>query len=135
MAAELNVILLHPETDSSQVPCPRDIWNGMVSHDGALYMFGGATTKYGPATKEGDLGTLGTLNDLWRYSPHQDSWELVEEDNGRAGCSETDMRPSGRVLPAWVPVGESLYLFGGLSVLDVGWKAALLNDLWRYDPD
>ena len=127
--------LLQPHDDHRRNgPGPRDIWNGVLSHEGSLYVFGGATARYGPATKEGDLTTLGTLNDLWQYDPRSGVWEPVEEDDGRSGYSGSDRRPSGRVLPAWLPVGDRLYLYGGLSVTGEGWRTILLNDLWRLDP-
>ena len=131
----IDLSLIHPNTDSDTVPSPRDIWNGMVPHKGALHMFGGATTKFGPAQKTADLGTLGTLNDLWKYTPGNEWWELVQEDDDRRGFTDTDGRPCGRVLPARLSVDTALYLFGGISILDIGWNAVLLNDLWRLDPD
>ena len=53
--------------ENRAVPSPRDAWGGMLAYQGSLLLFGGATTKYGPATRPGDLTSLGTLNDLWRY--------------------------------------------------------------------
>ena len=128
--------MLHPHQEDTHeaIPCARDIWNGMLAYDGSLYVFGGATLKYGPAKTHGDLTTLGTLDDLWRYDPATAAWTQLEEDDGRSGFSPSVDRPCGRVLPAWVAVKDRFYLFGGLSVLSAGWQTCLLNDLWSYDP-
>jgi len=106
----------------------------MLAHGQSLYLFGGATTKHGPATRPGDLTTLGTLNDLWRYDLATSAWDCLEPDSDECGFQPGAARPSGRVLPAWTPVGGRFYLFGGLTILEVGWQTRLLNDLWAFDP-
>ena len=127
--------MLHAHRDMHEaIPCPRDIWGGMLAYNGCLFVFGGAFLKYGPAKTHGDLTTLGTLNDLWRYDPAAATWTQLEEDDGSSGFSPSADRPCGRVLPAWVAVKDRFYLFGGLSVLGAGWRTRLLNDLWSYDP-
>jgi len=131
MSWSWELLVAHGEEEA---PCPRDVWGGMLAHGGRLFLFGGATARYGPARAPGDLSTLGTLNDLWTYDPEHNRWTQLEGDDGSSGFSISAGRPCGRVLPAWVPVGGKFYLFGGLSVLGPGWRTCLLNDLWSYDP-
>ncbi len=128
--------MLHPhqENEPETVPCARDIWGGMLAYDACLYVFGGLHTKYGPAQAPGDLSTVGTLNDLWRYDVTRGAWDMLEADDGTSGFSDSADRPCGRVLPAWVPVQDRFYLFGGLCNLSAGFRNCLLNDLWSYDP-
>ena len=133
------------------VPIARDPWNGMLAHDGSLYLFGGAFPKYGPPKGPGDLKTLGVLNDLWQFdlqhgaalqaveadnksAPRENHWHQIEADDGRAVFEPSAKRPCGRVLPCWVVVHDKFYLFGGLTAFAPGWKTRLLNDLWCYDP-
>ena len=128
--------LLHPHADDpgDAAPGPRELPGGLVSHDGALYAFGGGTARHGTPEHSGDLTKMGALNDLWRYDPAGGSWTKLEDDDRRAGTSFNDERPCGRMLPAFEAIGDRLYLFGGLTVLGAGWRPHLLNDLWSYDP-
>jgi N-acetylneuraminic acid mutarotase len=107
----------------------------MLAYDGRAYLFGGTTTMYGQAKGPGDLTVLGSMNDLWRYDMDGEDWMRLEDHDGRVGFTPSDPRPCTRMLTAWHPVGHRLYLFGGITILGAGWKAAKLNDTWSYDPN
>jgi len=126
---------LVPHSDKrDDVPVPRDPWNGMLPHNGSLYLFGGAYPRYGPPRGPADLKTLGVLNDLWRFDLQSGTWHEILADDGQTHFDPSARRPCGRVLPCWVEANGKFYLFGGLTVLGAGWKIRLLNDLWSFDP-
>ena len=128
--------VLHPHTDASSenLPCPREAPGDMVEYRDRLYLFGGGTLRYGQSSGQGNKATLGALNDLWTYDTQANEWEQIQADDGTAGFDASADRPCTRILPAWVAVDDILYLFGGLSILEQGWKHTQLNDLWAYHP-
>lgn len=128
------LLVPHNKNGGDSQPLPRDPWNALLAYEDALYLFGGVYPKYGPSQSPGDLSTMGSLNDLWRFGIRDGSWTLLQPDNGSALFDESDVRPCGRVLPGWAEVGGKFYLFGGLTAFGAGWKTRLLNDLWQYDP-
>ncbi|MDE3001361.1 MAG: hypothetical protein OXU79_19975 [Gemmatimonadota bacterium] len=136
MTSEFNWRLCHPDVDSTggDVPCAREAPGVLLPYRGRIYMFGGGTLKYGASSGQGNKSTLGALNDLWLYDPSVEEWNLLEANDGAAGFDAASDRPCARMLPAWVEINDRFFLFGGLSILSEGWKFALLNDLWMYDP-
>ena len=136
MASTFQWQLCHPHTDtpSDRMPCPREAPGAILAHRHQLYLFGGGTLKYGQSTGQGNKRALGALNDLWRYDPAANQWQVLQPDDGAEGFAAAAARPCARMLPAWVEVDGLFYLFGGLSILGAGWKFTLLNDLWVYDP-
>ena len=127
------LLVPHSKTQTN-IPVPRDSWNGMLAHNHSLYLFGGVYPRYGPPRGPADLKTMGSLNDLWRYDITEKSWQRLQADNGLADFQNGSTRPCGRVLPCWVEVGGKFYLFGGLTSVAKGWKMKLLNDLWQFNP-
>ena len=127
---------LEPQGDhtTTRVPLARDPWNGILTYDNSLYLFGGAYPRYGTPTGPGDLTRLGVTNDLWKYDLTSHVWTPIELDNGENQFDSDSSRPCARVLPCWANVDNRFYLFGGLTVRGSGWKTQLLNDLWRYCP-
>lgn len=73
-----------------------------------LYLFGGSRER-GP-----------TLNDLYQFQPERRRWTRLEESSG-------DL-PSPRYAPAFIALGQRIYLFGGGDG-----KGGYLNDLYTYD--
>jgi N-acetylneuraminic acid mutarotase len=71
---------------------------------------------------------------LWEFDTRKAQWQRLESDDGTSGFDTSARRPSGRVLPAWDEVDGKFYLFGGLSVMSVGWQFRLMNDFWSFDP-
>ena len=124
----------HRDNPAGNAPLPRDPWNALLGFDGVLYLFGGVFPKYGPPRGPGDLTTMGSLNDLWRFDPAGATWACLHQDDGQADFDPRADRPCGRVLPCWVEVQGKFYLFGGLTAYGEGWQTRLLNDFWCYDP-
>jgi len=127
-------LIPHQAIGGDNQPVPRDAWNGMLAHDGALYLFGGAYPRFGPPAGPADLKTLGSLNDLWRFDLSRNCWQRLLADDGQSQFDTSAQRPCGRVLPSWIVAAGKFYLIGGLTVVAAGWKTRLLNDFWRYDP-
>jgi N-acetylneuraminic acid mutarotase len=75
----------------------------------SLYLFGGSRER-GP-----------TLYDLYQFQPDRQKWTRLE-----AGTGEP---PSPRYAPAFIAVGERIYLFGGGDG-----KGGYVNDLYVYEP-
>ena len=84
-------------------------------------------------------GTLGYLNDLWRYTPGGGQWTWVGGSNalnasgvyGTLGIAAPGNVPgarSGSVV--WLDNAGKLRLFGGLGYDSTG--TGVLNDLWVY---
>lgn len=128
--------LLHPhaEAPSDHAPCPREAPGAILEYGSRFYLFGGGTLRYGESSGQGNKATLGALNDLWTYDPRANEWDAIEADDGATGFDASADRPCTRILPAWVGVDDTLYLFGGLSILRQGWQHTQLNDLWAYHP-
>jgi N-acetylneuraminic acid mutarotase len=109
--------------------------------NGNLWLFGG----YGLDS----AGTLGDLNDLWRYSPSTNQWTWIAGSTtvvctnrcGRFGVYGTKGIAAAANLPgsreqasAWTDSNGSFWLFGGLGADSAG-TYGLLNDLWKFDPN
>jgi N-acetylneuraminic acid mutarotase len=107
---------------------------------GDLWLFGGGGND--------SAGTVGRLNDLWRYSPKSGQWTWVSGSNtgdapgvyGTQGVEAQTNAPGARMASAaWIDGAGDLWLFGG-DGLDANGDglyngiAADLNDLWRYSP-
>jgi hypothetical protein len=82
-------------------------------------------------------GALGTLNDLWVYTPASDKWRWESGDNSRnsagvygtKGTGAAANKPGGRALEyIWLDGAGNLWTFGGY---DVG--ANDFNDLWKFN--
>ncbi|MHB8453912.1 MAG: kelch repeat-containing protein [Acidiferrobacterales bacterium] len=87
-------------------------------------------------------GTLGYLNDLWKYSPTTGGWTWAsgadkENSAGHYGIRNSAVPtnvPGGRYLSvAWTDSAGNLWLFGGIGYDSTG-KLGNLNDLWKFSP-
>jgi len=85
-------------------------------------------------------GTLGYLNDLWRYTPGGGQWTWVGGSTtvnpkgvygtlGVAAAGNVPGARSGSVV--WLDNAGKLWLFGGLGYDSTG-TGSVLNDLWVY---
>jgi N-acetylneuraminic acid mutarotase len=112
-------------------PGGRDIWGNSWVHGGQLYLFGGAWNRFEPGDRP-DLDRLGVGNDLWRFDPPTETWTCLAADDGSLAYHAGLSRPGGRLLASCWVVGDDVYLFGGLTILEHGQIGRALNDLWRY---
>ena len=87
-------------------------------------------------------GTLGSLNDLWRYQPATGNWAWMKGDDlvnqagiyGSLGVPAAANKPGGRGRAvSWTDPAGDFWLFGGLGY-DQNDDWGRLNDLWRYQP-
>ena len=95
-------------------------------------------------------GTLGYLNDLWKYTPGSDGsageWTWMGGSTtagpnggqagvyGTLGTAATTNYPGGRdAATGWTDASGNVWLFGGLGADSTG-AEGYLNDLWKYTP-
>ncbi|MGA2024272.1 MAG: kelch repeat-containing protein [Steroidobacteraceae bacterium] len=117
---------------ASNVPGARYSASTWIDASGNLWLFGG----YG----YGATGVLGSLNDLWRYSPSSEQWTWVGGGNGdntggvygTQGAGAAGDVPGARYSAnSWIDTSGNLWLFGGYGYDSTG-AVGYLNDLWRY---
>jgi N-acetylneuraminic acid mutarotase len=119
---------------AATVPGARNSAGTWVDQNGDFWLWGG----YGYDS----AGTLGDLNDLWRYDPAMNQWAWIGGSNtvdasgiyGSQGVPAADNVPGARSnAAAWVDGNGKFWLFGGYRSYSAG-KGDQLNDLWQYDP-
>lgn len=105
---------------------------------GLVWLFGGL--GYDAPGTSGGSGSLGSLNDLWTFSPSSGRWtwvggSLAVNASGLYGTQGTGASaniPGARSASAgWLDATGHLWLFGG-SGLDGAGNWGDLNDLWRF---
>lgn len=105
-------------------------------HDGAgnLWLFGGLGYD--------STGTVGSLNDLWEFSPSTSLWTWMGGSSsvnpmgsyGTQGTAASTNVPGGREAAlSWVDSAGNAWLFGGSGLGTTG-SGGDLNDLWKYAP-
>jgi N-acetylneuraminic acid mutarotase len=117
---------------SGNVPGARESAVSWTDAAGDFWLFGGL--GYDSA------GSMGELNDLWKYGGGQWTWvsgsNLVNQ-RGAWGVVETPAHtnvPSARdSAQTWVDLSGNLWLFGGNGTDSTG-SQGQLNDLWVYEP-
>jgi N-acetylneuraminic acid mutarotase len=114
----------------SNVPGARQGVASWTDAVGAYWLFGG----YGLDS----AGTLGDLNDLWKYSSGEWTWvggsNLANQSGtyGTQGIAASNNLPGARSAPVlWADAAGNLWLFGGNGV-DSAANEGYLNDLWKY---
>lgn len=115
---------------SNNVPGGRYETVTSTDASGNVWLFGG--TGYDSA------GTVGSLNDLWKYSQGQWTWmsgsNVVGQRGtyGTLGVASPSNVPGARIEPvSWSDSAGNLWLFGGFG-LDSAGSNGMLNDLWKY---
>jgi N-acetylneuraminic acid mutarotase len=122
---------------TSNTPGCRESAVSWTDISGNLWLFGG--------TGYDSTGTLGELNDLWKFSPTIKEWTWVGGSNkgdaggvyGIIGVASANNAPGGRASAAgWTDTSGNLWLFGGAGFDSTGTIKGdgVLNDLWRYQP-
>jgi N-acetylneuraminic acid mutarotase len=119
---------------ASNAPGARYDSSSWTDSSGNLWLFGG----YGYNA----TGNLGSLNDLWRYSPSTGLWTWISGgtgDNasgvyGTLGTAAATNAPGARYsASSWIDATGNLWLFGGYGY-DATGVAGYLNDLWEFNP-
>ncbi len=116
----------------ANLPPPRQSPVAWIDSSGNLWMFGGTGVIPGA-----NVNTVGSLNDLWSYSPATGEWTWVSGSNtanaaasyGTLGTAAPGNVPDGRDTAAsWIDSADNLWLFGGNSL------SGFHNDLWKFTP-
>ncbi len=124
---------------TANIPGARTWSVGWTDGSGNLWLFGGRGND--------SKGIVGTLNDLWKYDPANQTWTWVSGANvlnqqtlgpsgvyGTQGVPSSTNVPGGRVAPvSWADANGNLWLFGGEGV-DSNNVDGELNDLWEFSP-
>jgi N-acetylneuraminic acid mutarotase len=119
---------------AGNVPGARYSATSWTDASGNLWLFGGIGY--------GSTGAVGTLNDLWQYSPSTGLWTWVSggEVNNAVGVYGTQGAGSAGTVPgarqaanSWTDSSGNLWLFGGYGYDSMG-GLGYLNDMWRYSP-
>ena len=114
------------------VPGARGTKMNWTDAAGNVWLFGGLGYD--------SEGTLGYLNDLWKYSSGQWTWmggsNLVNQQGtySTQGTAAPDNVPGARAnATTWTDAAGNFWLFGGQGFDSAG-TLGYLNDLWRYVP-
>jgi hypothetical protein len=98
---------------------------------GNLWLFGGF--RYDANGTNG-----GVLNDLWKYSSGEWTWESGSQSMNQSGVYGTQGLPAPNNVPGarnsavgWSDSSGNLWLFGGNGYPSIG-LSGWLNDLWKY---
>lgn len=112
----------------SNIPGPRESAVSWTDSSGNFWLFGGVGND--------STGSLGNLNDLWKYSAGEWTWmsgsKFVNQPStfGTQGTPSAGNTPGARYeAVGWTDATGNLWLFGGASGLAT---FSPLNDLWKY---
>lgn len=113
---------------AGNVPGGRQNALSAIDAGGNLWLFGGSGVD--------SAGTVGVLNDLWKFSPTSNQWEWVSGSNIVNALSVFTTGtpvPGARYTSAGGMDGlGNFWIFGGNGFDSVGARG-LLNDLWIYN--
>lgn len=116
----------------SNVPGARTSAVSWIDSSGNLWLFG-AIFGYDSS------GTLGSLNDLWKFDGTNWTWISGASVINQPGVYGTLGMPSASNVPGarggsttWTDKSGNLWLFGGAG-LDSAGTSGVLNDLWKFD--
>jgi N-acetylneuraminic acid mutarotase len=119
---------------ASNLPGARYAASSWIDSSGNLWLFGG----YGADS----TGSVGKLNDLWRYSPSSGQWAWISGEDvanvtglyGTLGTASTSSVPGAReAASSWIDSSGNLWLLGGVGY-DSSGNVGSLDDLWEYSP-
>src|SRR5579859_5698827 len=118
--------------DPNNVPGGRQSPTIWIDASGNVWLFGGQGLD--------STGTVGKLNDLWKYSEGEWTWisgsSMVNQPGayGTEGLGAATNVPGARgAAVGWIDAAGNLWLFGGNGSDSTG-AVGLLNDLWEYEP-
>jgi N-acetylneuraminic acid mutarotase len=130
------------QPNPANIPGARQGASSWIDSSGNWWFFGG--------TGVDSAGTIGYLNDLWKFNASTQQWTWMGGNNtvpkvsgstlgqpgvyGTLGSPAPGNVPGGRSgASSWVDASGNFWLFGGSGFDSKGSKSAL-NDLWRFDP-
>ena len=115
---------------TNNVPGGRYEAVSWTDSSGSVWLFGG--------TGLDSAGSVGSLNDLWKYSQGQWTWmsgsNVVGQHGtyGTLGVASPNNVPGARIeAVSWSDSAGNLWLFGGFG-LDSAGSNGMLSDLWKY---
>jgi N-acetylneuraminic acid mutarotase len=115
---------------ANNIPSARSGAVSWIDSSGNFWLFGGLTSD--------SNGTNGELNDLWKYSNGEWTWEsgsnMVDQKGtyGALGIATPANIPGARLWAvSWIDLSGSLWLFGGVGYDSTG-ANGILNDLWKF---
>jgi len=118
---------------AGNIPGGRSEAMSWTDTNGNLWVFGGRGCDSTANTLCDNL-----LNDLWKYSAGQWTWESGSNVNSQSGSYGTKGTTSSNNVPGartgattWTDTAGNLWLFGG-SGADSTVATSDLNDLWKY---
>lgn len=115
---------------SINFPGARDSASSWKDSSGNFWLFGGLGMD--------SNGNYGNLNDLWKYSPTNNTWVWVSGSStvNAAGAYGTQNEGTAQTGPgarsnavSWTDSSGNFWLFGGTDL-----NAAYYNDLWEFVP-
>jgi len=119
---------------AGNVPGARGSAASWTDSAGNLWLFGGQGFDAN--------GNMGSLNDLWKFSPSTGEWIWVSGSNtagatgtyGTQGMAAAGNVPGARdLVVSWTDSAGNLWLFGG-DGLDAHGSIGPLSDVWEYQP-
>jgi hypothetical protein len=116
---------------AGNVPGARTQAVSWTDSSGNVWLFGGSSHI-------ANRGSIGDLNDLWKYTPATGEWTWMSGSNtgdqpgvyGTLGVPAATNVPGARdSAVSWTDANGNLWLFGGMYN-----NTDHFNDLWRYTP-
>lgn len=113
---------------TNNIPCARGWSASWITSTGEFWLFGGG------GINPGGNGIVGSLNDLWVYTPATNKWLWLSGANtldavtvyGTKGDPLSGGQPGARTgSSSWIDAGGMLWLFGG---------SGGGNELWYFNP-
>ena len=118
--------------DLANIPGARNSCITWIDSSGNLWLFGG----YGLD----DWGSVGNLNDLWKFDGINWTWISGNNFRNHAGTYGTKGTPDPSNIPgaryesiSWIDSSNNLWLFGGTYYNDSSDIFYYFNDLWKFD--
>jgi N-acetylneuraminic acid mutarotase len=116
---------------STSAPGARSDPSGWVDASGVLWLFGGLGID--------STGSLGELNDLWKFDGSNWTWVKGVTTKGASGTYGTQGTAASANIPGarhftttWKDSSGVFWLFGGYG-RDASGNIGYLNDLWKFN--
>lgn len=114
---------------STNTPGARDGALSWTDAQGNLWLFGGHGY-------DANGGTIGYLNDVWKFNVATNKWVWMSGSNliNPSSVYSGSSTPGGRTIGYnWVDLNGNFWMFGGYGN-DINGTLDYMNDLWKYNP-